>query len=209
MSFKIAYNNFSCIFTIKSLHSFQLVKGSSLGLLWYISCHVFCFYSFANPPSNPCSPQYRAAYLPALQRHCALLRVKFGPFPRPLGPTQSAPCSALILLYAAPSCSHHSSRTGVPSVSWTPLAPSQSPWACSPLLESSTQNLLIDTRLYCSRWHARHFAGRSFLTSQPKVASLSYSLILCFILPWPEMILSVNLLNKKMSHPAPHCCPYT
>lgn len=125
MSFKIAYNNFSCIFTIKSLHSFQLVKGSSLGLLWYISCHVFCFYSFANPPSNPCSPQYRAAYLPALQRHCALLRVKFGPFPRPLGPTQSAPCSALILLYAAPPCSHHSSRTGVPSVSWTPLAPSR------------------------------------------------------------------------------------
>lgn len=85
----------------------------------------------------------------------------------------------------------------------------QSPWACSPLLESSAQNLLIDTRLYCSTWHARHFAGRSFLTSQPKVASLSYSLILCFILPWPEMILSVNLLNKKMSHPAPHCCPYT
>lgn len=49
---------------IYSAPSSQLVKGSNLGLLWYVSYHVPHPHSFATPPHNTCPPQQGTACPP-------------------------------------------------------------------------------------------------------------------------------------------------
>lgn len=78
------------------------------------------------------------------------------------------------------------------------------PWVVLPSWNHLPQICLLMACLHCSRQLSQHFPGRCFLTSQPKVAFISYSLILkysSFPIIWNHLVHVCNTLKRHLILP--------